>query len=128
MAEFGRKVFGPECTLSHHWLEDVFLAVAKGTFKDVDAFGAHSPKHFDNMSLKEFHDLVCVDLYINGLFGMGPELWDQCTGPAIGGPLSANNSYAVLLGPSFPHPHQNGPLPRQHLLFLSSQQNSFLDG
>ena len=78
-------------------VEDVYVAIAKGKSKDMDVFGARSPKYYNNMSLSEFHELVCLDLYTNGLFSMGCELWDQVTGVAIGGPLSAKNADAVLL-------------------------------
>ena len=45
----------------------------------------------------EFHTLVCLPLYTNGLFQLRHELWDQVTGVAIGGPLSAQNASAVCM-------------------------------
>ena len=77
--------------------DDLFVAVAKGQSKDMDVFGAHSSKYYENFSLSEFHTLVCLDLYTNGLFQLGHELWDQVTGVAIGGPLSAQNASAVCM-------------------------------
>ena len=68
-------------------VEDVYVAVAKGKSKDMVVFGARSPKYYNNMSLSEFHELVCLDRF---------ELWDEVTGVAIGGPLSAQNADAVL--------------------------------
>ena len=60
-------------------------------------FSARAAKYHDNMSLREFHELLCLDFHTNGFFNMGRELWDQVTGVAIGGPMSAHNVDAVLL-------------------------------
>ena len=107
--------------------DHLFVAVAKGQSKDMDVFGAHSSKYYEKFSLSEFHTLVCLDLYTNGLSGHKCGDWRASQCPerlryVYGGgkqcPLGQRPSIT----------HQVRALPGQYPLWMPPTGNPILDG
>ena len=48
-------------------------------------------------SVQDIHLIMKVDLFLNSFYQLGTYLWEQCTGVAIGGPMSAQNADAYLM-------------------------------
>ena len=74
-----------------------FVSLAKGNARDMDCLGAKDSRYFDVFSVQDIHQIMKVDLFLNSFYQLGTDLWEQCTGVAIGGPMSAQNADAYLM-------------------------------
>ena len=74
-----------------------FVSLAKGNARDMDCLGMKDQRYYDTFSISEIHDLMKVDLFLNSFFQLGHELWEQFSGVAIGGAMSAQNADAYLV-------------------------------
>ena len=77
--------------------KDIYISVAHGSDSQLDCIGKKSPKYYSVFSSRELVDRITLDAYLNDLFQIGSDIFEQYTGVAIGAQMASQNANVILM-------------------------------